>query len=150
MLLAALALLVHRLIRAFGAAARYRRLAGPRPAPARHLPGDRRGLQPPLCRRSTLGAVPIASRRTMDAVTELKLTLPDRLAREAREAGLLKPRAIKTLLREAIGRRAAAREFLSVADRVAAAGVPPMSEGEIQAEINAVRRARRRRAQARR
>jgi hypothetical protein len=85
-------------------------------------------------------------------MTELKLTLPDRLAREAREAGLLKPKAIQTLLREAIGRRAAAREFLTNADRVAAAGVPPMSEDEIQAEIDAVRRTRRRRgrAQARR
>ncbi|OGA08417.1 MAG: hypothetical protein A3D95_10350 [Betaproteobacteria bacterium RIFCSPHIGHO2_12_FULL_69_13] len=81
-------------------------------------------------------------------MTELKLTLPDRLAREAREAGLLEPRAIKTLLREAMRRRAAAREFLAVADRVAAAGVPPLSEQEIQAEIDAVRRAQRRRRRA--
>ena len=83
-------------------------------------------------------------------MTELKVTLPDRLAREAREAGLLSPRAIKRLLREAMRRRAAAREFLSVADRVAAAGVPPMSEEEIQAEVDAVRRARRRSASPRR
>lgn len=78
-------------------------------------------------------------------MTELKVTLPDRLAREAREAGLLSAKAIKRLLREAMRRRAAAREFLAVADRVVAAGVPPMSEKEIQAEIDAVRRARRRR-----
>ena len=78
-------------------------------------------------------------------MTELKVTLPDRLAREAREAGLLSPKAIKRLLREAMRRRAAVREFLSVADRVAAAGVAPMSEQEIQAEIDAVRKARRRR-----
>ena len=78
-------------------------------------------------------------------MTELKVTLPDRLAREAREAGLLSAKAIKRLLREAMRRRAAAREFLAVADRVVAAGVPPMSEEEIQAEIDAVRRARRRR-----
>lgn len=85
-------------------------------------------------------------------MTELKLTLPDRLAREAREAGLLRPRAIQRLLREAMRRRAAAREFLSVADRVAAAGVPPMSEEEIQAEVDAARKAGRRRrgAQVRR
>lgn len=74
-------------------------------------------------------------------MTELKVTLPDRLARDA---GLLKPKAIKALLLEAMRRRAAAREFLAVADRVAAAGVPPMSEEEIQAEIDAVRKARRR------
>jgi len=78
-------------------------------------------------------------------MTELKLTLPDRLAREAREAGLLSPKAIKTLLREAMRRRAAAREFLAVADRVAAAGVAPMTAKEIQAEVDAVRKARRRR-----
>jgi hypothetical protein len=81
---------------------------------------------------------------------ELKVTLPDRLAREAREAGLLNPKAIQRLLREAMRRRAAAREFLSVADRVAAAGVPPMSEDEIQTEIDAVRKARRRGASRRR
>jgi hypothetical protein len=78
-------------------------------------------------------------------MTELKVTLPDRLAREAREAGLLSAKAIKRLLLEAMRRRAATREFLAVADRVVAAGVPPMSEEEIQAEIDAVRRARRRR-----
>lgn len=83
-------------------------------------------------------------------MTELKVTLPDRLAREAREAGLLKPTAIKRLLREAMRKRAAAREFLAVAERVAAAGVPPMTEDEIQAEIDAVRKARRRRAAPRR
>ena len=83
-------------------------------------------------------------------MTELKVTLPDRLAREAREAGLLNPKAIQQLLREAMRRRAAAREFLSVADRVAAAGVPPMSEDEIQTEIDAVRKARRRGASPRR
>jgi hypothetical protein len=81
-------------------------------------------------------------------MTELKLTLPDRLAREAREAGLLTPRAIQRLLREAMRRRAAAREFLSVADRVAAAGVPPLTEEEIQAEVDAVRKARRARRRA--
>jgi hypothetical protein len=77
-------------------------------------------------------------------VTELKITLPDRLAREAREAGLLSPGVIRRLLREAMRRRAAAREFLAVADRVSAAGVPPLSEEAVQSEVNAVRKARRR------
>jgi len=81
-------------------------------------------------------------------MTELKVTLPDRLAREAREAGLLSPKAIQRLLREAMRRRAAAREFLSVADRVAEAGVPPMSAEEIQAEVDAARKARRARQRA--
>ena len=77
-------------------------------------------------------------------MTELTVTLPDRLARDARKEGLLTPKAIKRLLREAMRRRAAGREFLAIADRVAAAGVPPMSEEEIQAEVDAVRKARRR------
>lgn len=81
-------------------------------------------------------------------MTELKVTLPDRLAREAREAGLLSPKAIRRLLREAMRRRAAAREFLSVADRVAAAGIAPLSEEEIQAEVDAARKARRARRRA--
>ena len=42
---------------------------------------------------------------------------------------------------EAMRRRAAARELLSVADRVVAAGVPAMSEEQIQTEIDAVRKA---------
>ena len=43
-------------------------------------------------------------------------------------------------------RRAAARALFGIADRVAAAGVLPMSEAEIQAEVDAVRKARRRAA----
>jgi len=77
-------------------------------------------------------------------MTELKLTLPDRLARKAREAGLLTPSAIRRLLREAMRRREAARSFLGNADRIAAAGIEPMSEEQIQAEVAAVRKARRR------
>ena len=73
-------------------------------------------------------------------MTELKVTLPDSLARDARKAGLLTPKAIGKLLREAIRQRAA-RAFLSNAQRVAEAKIPPLSEEEIQAEIDAVRKA---------
>lgn len=75
-------------------------------------------------------------------MTELKLTLPDALAREAREAGLLTAKAIEALLRDAM-RRKAARAFLANAERVAAAGIAPLSDAEIQTEIEAVRKARR-------
>lgn len=78
----------------------------------------------------------------------LELELPDQLARDARKAGLLSAKAIEDLLREAIRKRTA-QEFLAVADHVAAAKIPPMSEEEIQAEVNAVRKAKRR-ARARR
>ncbi|HQY45811.1 MAG TPA: hypothetical protein PLK52_00455 [Usitatibacteraceae bacterium] len=75
-------------------------------------------------------------------MTELKLTLPDALAREAREAGLLTAKAIEALLRDAM-RRKAARAFLANAERVAAAGIAPLSDAEIQVEVEAVRKARR-------
>ena len=52
------------------------------------------------------------------------------------------------LLRDAIRKRAA-QAFLAVAERVEAAGIPPMSEEEIQREVNAVRKAKRQ-ARARR
>jgi len=73
---------------------------------------------------------------------EMRLTLSERLAKEARAAGLLNAKAIEKLLREAV-RRQALRQFLSVSDRVAAAGITPMSLDEIQVEVNAVRKARR-------
>jgi post-segregation antitoxin (ccd killing protein) len=75
---------------------------------------------------------------------QLKLTLPDQLAKRAKKAGLLNAQSIETLLREAMRKKALAR-FLQVSERVAAAGVPAMSEEEIQAEVDAVRRARRKR-----
>jgi len=46
-------------------------------------------------------------------------------------------------LDRAMRRRAAVRRFLGNAARVAAAGVRPLSEGEIRAEIDALRKARR-------
>ncbi|MBI5908782.1 MAG: hypothetical protein HY848_02335 [Betaproteobacteria bacterium] len=73
---------------------------------------------------------------------EMRLTLSERLAKEARAAGLLNPKAIEKLLREAV-RRQALWQFLSVSDRVAAAGITPMSLDDIKEEVNAVRKARR-------
>jgi hypothetical protein len=72
---------------------------------------------------------------------ELTLTLPDSLAQSAAQAGLLKPEAIEHLLREAV-RHQAVDEFFEAADELAAAEFPPMSLDEIQAEVNAVRAAR--------
>lgn len=72
---------------------------------------------------------------------ELKLNLPDRLAREAQAAGLLTPEALAQLLKDAMRRRAG-QALLAGAARATAAGSKPMSMKEIQAEVNAVRRAR--------
>jgi hypothetical protein len=76
---------------------------------------------------------------------ELKVNLPDALANEAQAAGLLTPQAIERLLREAV-RSQAVNELFETADRLVEANIPPMTMGEIQAEVDAVRKARRERA----
>lgn len=73
---------------------------------------------------------------------EVTLDLPDRLAREAQAAGLLTPRALSRLLKDAMQRRAA-QSLLAGAARATTAGSKPLSMKEIQAEVNAVRQARR-------
>jgi len=70
---------------------------------------------------------------------ELKVNLSDRLAREARAAGLLTPQALERLLSNALARQRAADALLSVADEVAAAGIAPIPMEEITAEVKAVR-----------
>ena len=69
---------------------------------------------------------------------ELKVNLPDRLAREAQDAGLLTSAALSKLLKEAMRHRAA-QALLAAAHR---AGGKPMSMAAIQAEVNTVRRDR--------
>ncbi len=73
---------------------------------------------------------------------ELKLVLPDTLAREAEASGLLTPEAIEALLRAEIRRQRVGKLF-DAADRLGASDVSPMSERDVEAEIEAVRQARR-------
>lgn len=73
---------------------------------------------------------------------EVTLDLPDRLAREARAAGLLTPKALSGLLKDAMQRRAA-QALLDGAARATAAGSAPLSMKALQAEVNSVRQARR-------
>ena len=79
-------------------------------------------------------------------MTKIQIELPDAPAKAAREAGLLTPQALGRLLSDAIKRRRAADSLLAIADRVAKAGIAPMSMREIDAEVKAVRAGRRRRA----
>lgn len=72
---------------------------------------------------------------------QVKLDLPDRLAREAKAAGLLTPESLSQLLKQALRRRAG-QALLAGTARAAKAGSMPMSMDEIQAEVNAVRRIR--------
>lgn len=80
-------------------------------------------------------------------MTTLQITLPDALAQRARREGLLTDGAIQRLLEEAM-RREAGRKLMQVAEQLHAAGVEPMSDEEIQAEIDAVRAERRARQNA--
>jgi len=75
-------------------------------------------------------------------MTTLTIDLPDNLAKEAKDAGLLTPDALAQLLRDAMRRRAG-RRLLEVAKHVQAAGIPPMSDEDIIAEVKAVRAERR-------
>jgi hypothetical protein len=79
-------------------------------------------------------------------VTKIQIELPDATAQAADEAGLLTPLALDRLLTDALKRRRAADALLSIAGRVADAGIPPMPMEEIDAEVKAVRAERRRRA----
>jgi hypothetical protein len=79
-------------------------------------------------------------------MTKIRIELPDATVKAAREAGLLTTAALDRLLTDALRRKQAADSVLLIADRVAAAGIEPMSMEEINAEVKAVRAERRRRA----
>jgi len=68
---------------------------------------------------------------------ELTLNLPDDLAQRAKDAGLLSNEAIEKLLREQL-RRQAGEELRAMLDKVQSTGTP-MTEDEVQAEIDAYR-----------
>jgi len=79
-------------------------------------------------------------------MAKIEIELPEATATAARDAGLLTSEALERLLTDAIRRQRAADRLLSTADRVAAAGVEPMSMEEINAEVKAARTERRQRA----
>ncbi len=74
-------------------------------------------------------------------MSEILLTLPDNLAREAEANGLLKSEFIASLLRTEIRRRRVNKLF-AAADRLADLD-EPITEAEIESEIAASRRERR-------
>jgi hypothetical protein len=77
-------------------------------------------------------------------MTNITVSLPDDLAQQAQAAGLLRPAALETLLREAMKRRDIGELFASIEKLNALE--PALTEQEIDAEIAAARaeRARRR------
>ena len=73
---------------------------------------------------------------------EVTLDLPDRMAREAQAAGLLTPRALRELIKQAIQRRSA-QALLAGAARATDAGSKRLPLREIQSEVMAARADRR-------
>lgn len=79
-------------------------------------------------------------------MTRIQIDLPDETVQAARDAGLLTSQALERLLNDALRRKEAADSLLSIADRMAAAGIAPMSMDEISAEVKAARTERKQRA----
>ncbi len=73
---------------------------------------------------------------------QVKFDLPDSLAKEATSLGLLEPQALQALLRDAVRARRIAR-LTQARENIAAAGIPPLTMEEIEAEIVADRTQRR-------
>jgi Arc/MetJ family transcription regulator len=76
-------------------------------------------------------------------MTTLTIDLPDKLAQDAQEAGLLEQEAIEIMLRENLRRRGV-DELFQAMDRMAAVDTPPvMSPEEVAEEIRKIRAERR-------
>lgn len=73
---------------------------------------------------------------------QVKLELPDNLVKEATSLGLLEPQALQAMLRDAVRNRRIAR-LTQAREKIAAAGIPPLTMEEIEAEIDADRAQRR-------
>lgn len=65
--------------------------------------------------------------------------IPDKLAEQAKQMGLLEPAALSSLLTEEIRRKQVAALF-DAADKLARLDVPAMSADEVEAEIHEARR----------
>jgi hypothetical protein len=75
-------------------------------------------------------------------MAELTVKLPDELASQIRAAGLLDETTVERVFREAL-RKQAVGELFAALDEIEAAKLPPMTEAEVQAEIDASRAERR-------
>jgi hypothetical protein len=76
------------------------------------------------------------------ASVEIKLELPEELAREAQKRGLLSSKAIESLIRSEI-RRARIERLFDDMERLSDVDTPPLTDAEVEAEIQAVRGKRR-------
>lgn len=79
-------------------------------------------------------------------MTKIQIEVPEATAQAAQAAGLLTSQAMARLLSNALRTQQAADYLLTIADEVAAANIPPMTQEEIQAEVNAARTERKQHA----
>lgn len=79
----------------------------------------------------------------------VQLELPKSIAQKAKTAGLLGPRRLGELLSEELRRERARKEFGRMLKKLHSLPGKPMSREEIQAEVDAVRAGKRRRASRR-
>lgn len=70
---------------------------------------------------------------------DLSLNLPDRLAQEARDAGLLAPAAMAEMLADGVRRKAAERIRNARSRATSAEGEAPLSLAALQAKVAEVR-----------
>ena len=75
-------------------------------------------------------------------VLELKLDLSDSVAEEAKKKGLLEPSAVERMLRAEL-KRNRVDQFFAAADCLAAQNLSPLTEAEVESEIQAARAQRR-------
>jgi len=78
------------------------------------------------------------------AMAQVLVTLPDEVAQQAQQAGLLRPEVLAHLLRETLRKDRVERLFATM--NKLAQLTPPLTEDEIEAEIDAARAARRARS----
>ncbi len=76
---------------------------------------------------------------------DITLTLPDDLAREAEAHGLLTPLALRQLIDAEVERRRRRERLFDTMEQLAAIDLPPLSDEEVNAEIQAARAERRKR-----
>jgi len=75
-------------------------------------------------------------------MTTVQIHLPDALVQRARSQGLLSDSAVQKLLEDAM-RRLAGLRLMQTLEHLHDAGIEPMSDEEIDAEIHAARAERR-------
>ena len=83
------------------------------------------------------------------ATREITLQLPEDLFLQAQAAGLTEPEQVEDLFRQALARKEKVARFFEIADQLAALNeTDPITEAEIEEEIQAVRAEKRQRRES--